>query len=263
MSTGICWINDTDVTALGMTLRSGTDGWMDGTTVQRETVMIPRRHGAHVSDFGEKQPRIIQLVGQLDPSTVTGRLAEVDTVMDHLQGELEVRFSDAPNKVMTGWLRSVRTMELTPYYSIPDLVLTINIHCDDPVKYDRYHQVISFGTSGAEVPLGTEQNTGTVEIMGAASTPILYYKDQTGAQQEYMSFSNTLAAGAWMRVDLDRKRIRLFSATGAETNGMSSLASGDFFTLHPAHGNKTAANWPTLSLSTGTGRITYRRAWGA
>lgn len=263
MSTGVCWINDTDVDSLGLELRDGTAGWLDGGLVQRNLVLIPGRHGAHASDYGMKQPRMIRLVGQLDPSTVTGRLSEVDTVMDHLQGELEVRFGDAPNKVMTGWCRAVRTVEMQPSFIIPDLIMTVEIECDDPVKYDRYGRIVSFGTAGAEVPLGTEQSYGTVEIMGAASQPILYYKDQTGTQQEYMSFSNTLAAGAWMKIEMDRKRIRLFSTGGTETNGMSSLASGDFFMAHPAHGNKATDTWPTLSLSTGTGRILYRRAWGA
>lgn len=263
MSTGICWINDTDVDALGLELRAGTDGWLHGIKTQRVTTAIPGRHGGISSDYTLHTPRMISLVGQLNPTAVSGRLSEIDTVMDHLQGELEIRFGDAEDKVMTGHVYRVGGVEMVPSFYVPDVITTIEIQCDDPVKYDRYGRVVSFGTVAAEVPLGSEQNVGVIEIMGAASAPILYYKDQAGTQQEYMSFSNTLASGAWMRIDLYRKRVRLFSATGAESNGMSSLASGDFFTLHPAHGNKAAANWPTLSLSTGTGRILYRRAWTA
>ena len=146
-----------------------------------------------------------------------------------------------------------------PYGGQPYVNVTLSFVADDPSWYDRNARAVGLSTSAAEVPLGTLPSYGTLYLQGANS-PTITYKAASGETVATMALTYTWASGDVYRVDLGLQTIDRI-ATGTRTNAASVFTSGSFFALDPRDGDADAADWPTLTLSTGSGVVYYLRRW--
>lgn len=142
----------------------------------------------------------------------------------------------------------------------------ITFVCANPYWFDLSPSTVAFTTATA-IPLGTAPSIGrdawsaVITITGSAVNPTLTYKDYTGATVGTMVFTHTVAAGDSLVIDCGRRTVtKIVSAVSS--NAMSTLTAGYAFpALSPDDASFSASLWPTLTTSTGSGSITYYRAW--
>jgi phage-related protein len=142
----------------------------------------------------------------------------------------------------------------------------------DPLAYKTTSESVSFTTATA-IPLGTATSKGNISvpskirITGAASFPILTYKNSAGATIAEMSFTGySPLASDFIEIDLARGLVTK-SVSGQVSNAMNALAPGwNFPALDPADGVYLTSSWPTLEITSvlgpvGTGLATYTKAY--
>jgi phage-related protein len=138
--------------------------------------------------------------------------------------------------------------------------------CPIPYWLDISPTTVAF-TSATDIPLGTAASAGRDEwaaiitITGAATTPTLTYKDYTGATVGTMAFSYSPLGGDSLVIDCGRHLVTKV-VSGVSSNAIGSLTAGYTFpALLNVDASFVASLWPTLEVSSGTGSVTYYRAW--
>ncbi len=141
--------------------------------------------------------------------------------------------------------------------------VTLEFVCPMPYAVATTADTLAFGSTAVRVPLGTAPSIGrddwsaTIEIIGAATTPTLTYKNASGDTVGSMVFTYSPAAGDHIRIDLGRKLVQR-RVSGTWSNAFTYLTAGYAFpALDPTDGNVSGALWPSLTVSSGTGILTY------
>lgn len=139
--------------------------------------------------------------------------------------------------------------------------------CPLPYAIALAPNTYSFGATPVDIPLGTapsglrDQWSAMIEIVGASTTPTLSYYNKNGDVVSTMAFTYSPLAGDLIRVDLGRKRVRRV-VSGVESNCMPFLvAPYAFAALDPGDGLIRSAQYPKLSVSSGTASIRLFQAW--
>src|SRR5262245_23599330 len=194
---GYFFINDHDVeTDLGLTVVPSAMA-DSGLQLARETVIIPNTLTAFANPDFVAQPRIITLGIQVRPATVAARRAALNTLLDVAPIGLlhELRFGDGPDFVIKGYVRSDGFVNLVPSHPLdfPTGVLTLDFACPDPAWLDRSSRSIAFAATRTDIPGGTLYNDGVVWLMGAATTPVLTLRKNTGDPAGSMTFATVTA----------------------------------------------------------------------
>ena len=262
------FVNDFDTSSLGLVV-TGVDGWRDAPATRDRTTQLPTRVGAVIlAPEAETAPRQLVIDGVIDPTAAgkAGSLANVRAAINELQaliyrGTIEVRFADEPDVFVLARGEQAQLIATPPQFMNPKSRVQIRLFCPDPLRYDRNGSVVGFGVSPrAGVPLGTAVSAPVIRVMGAATNPVITYRDKSGVVRMTMGFTVTLAATDYLEIDCELFTIKKF-ASGVETNGITLLTSGDFIALDPQDGDYANAVWPTLEVSAGSGEVLYRRAW--
>ncbi len=261
------YVNDFDTSSLGLIV-SSVEGWRDGLATRDRTTQLPTRVGAVIlAPEAETATRQLTIDGVLDPShagkalTLANLRAALNELQDKLyRGTIEVRFSDEPDIFVLARCEQGNLIATPPQFMNPKSRVQIRLQCPDPLRYDRNGSVVGFGTTRQGVPLGTAVSAPVIRIMGAATNPVISYRDKSGTVKQTMGFTVTLAATDYLEIDCELFTIKKF-ASGVETNGISLLTSGDFIALDPQDGDFAASVWPTLEVSAGSGECLYRRSW--
>lgn len=122
----------------------------------------------------------------------------------------------------------------------------------DPRTYAVSDSVVAF-TTATDMPLGTAPTEPIIRLSGGTN-PILIYRDSTGTEVARMEFT---WSGTYIDIDMDRKTV----IDNAAANQVSTLTTGEFFSLDPYDGDYPTSDWPTLEVNSGSGSATYRKAY--
>jgi phage-related protein len=238
-----------------------TENWGAGLRTTYPSAALPGGIGSVRSDAGSVQPRTIPIGIKVKAATLSERDARLAHLRSLFRGDVVLRFGDAPWKKITGKCVAESSAGIAPTsgFAIADVVATFEIECADPVKYDVDETVLAFSTNTA-VPVGDIRHGGVIRITGAATNPTVTYKNSAGTTIATLGLTDIIASGDWVEIDLDRRTIRR-SVSGVVTYNAALRTSGDYFWIDPDDASGTSN--PTLSVSSGTGQITYRRRWGS
>jgi len=256
----ILYINDKPLEDLGLGPR--TANWWDSVRFERPVIQLANQLGQVAGDVGLGSPRELTIECILQATSVSDRRTKLDAISRELGlGACELRVQDDEDRVLLARLvnYSAAPFSDNPYGGQPYVEIELQLVADDPAWYDRYAVGIGLSTSAAEVPLGTLPSDAVLYLEGASS-PTVTYAAHSGETVSTLELSYTWASGDVYRVDLGLQTIDKI-ASGTRTNGISVYSTGDFFALDPRDGDADASDWPTITLSTGSGVAYYRRRW--
>jgi phage-related protein len=257
------WINDVSAEDLGFASgdASALEQWGAALDVNFRSSPVPGFSGHIVGGSPTSPPRIVPLSAVISADTIGERNALLQTLMSNLQGRLELRFSDEPDRILYGVCTKAVSSGASDAWSfaLPDLRVSVEITCMDAAKYDRNVQTLAFGSARQSMPMGNMPHDGTLYIMGAATTPVITYRNMAGDSVQTMTLS-TLGGDDYYAIDLLRKKITRYDATVA-SDALDEWTAGDFPVFDPGDCDVEAGIYPTLEVSSGSGLLVYRRRW--
>lgn len=260
---GVVWVNDVDLHDLGFAA-TALPGWADGIAVNRDLTEVAGRVGVVGSAITTTPARVIQIQGLVRGEAMTDRRTALRAIRAHCIGTVQLRFGDAPDQYIEGYLSDSRATvqrRATEFTPGVEWLVTLQFTCPDPAFYDVQETTIEFGSTPVGIPIGNLPLGGVVRIAGPATSPVLQYHDGLGAIVEAMTFTGSLGAGEWWDVDLSNGRIT--DAAGDNALGAwGGLLTGEaFITPSPHDGVFASELWPAMSVTSGAGSYTYRRAY--
>ena len=266
---GILFLNGNDATttygfelveAPGL-LAMGGHTYQTAAVVQRTGVLL-----------GTARPTIearqLRLQGYITGSTLADAVSKLDT--------LKAAIGTAPCSIRTAWdttrqywgvLTAAPAGPNSAYWQTY-LAVELDFLLFDPLSYKTTSETVAFTTGATAIPLGTAPSKGNravtskITITGAATTPILIYKNSAGVEVSRMSFTGySPLSGDTIEIDIARGLVEKV-VSGLRSNAMGDLAAGwTFPALDPADGVYLTSSWPTLEVTSGSGSITYTKAY--
>ena len=255
-------INGLTPTQMGLTV-ADLAGWADGPSTSRGFVPRPGAFGGFASDLESVAPRTMRIVGLVTGQTVATRDAALSTVMQNLEGTLEVEFDDSPNKVMICRLSSVTTAGVVSQsFVVSDLRVTIDLVAVQGVKLDKYSSIVRCKASTANdgILVGTAPTLGRIWVHNATN-PVFTLSDFRGNSVESLTLTATIGAAESVLIDLYTQAIYDVDTEVTFTRNDAYLTAGDFFEVKPEYADRANSVWPKLSVSSGEGWFEFRRAW--
>jgi phage-related protein len=259
---GLLMINNTNARTLGFVLESAS-GWLDVPSRTRATVVRPARAGAYPSAATQEGPRKLSLAGTVMGSTADEVRANIDALRALLLSvqPAVISFPDSPLRYVSAYLdQYVTEIGAGPSMIAKALRARIDLSLLEPYAYDIDAQAIPVAAGINRAPLGTAPSFPVITIAGAAVNPVLSLYRYDGTLLGTLGLALTTVAGDSLVIDMDRKTI---TKNGASV--LAALASGDFFALDPVQaqlGLGSAAGFQGyVTVSSGAGTMSYRRAW--
>jgi hypothetical protein len=256
------YLNELDLGTLGFVVEA-VDGLRDGPSVKWPTVTLPGRAGALVLDGRPSSaPRQITIHGTLRGGTVAGLMTALGQLQGVLRGgALELRAVDTTDRMVLCRYRERSTVGTFPQLTSPDAKVVIALEAADPYWYARQPtMVVGPAAFRVSCPLGAVPSAPVTQILGAATNPVLTYRNSAGDSQGTMGFTVTLASTDYLEIDHHHRRITTY-ASGVSSDGTALFTSGDWLTLYPEDGDSVLSVWPTLETSAGSLVVSYRKAW--
>lgn len=244
----------------GLVVRSGASGIRGSVPVSYPTQRVPDRFDAvRTATKPQHQARSIVVPGTVvadDMATMHQRLHQLKSYLAP-GPERTVRLVDDETVEFLARVQQVDGQPVRPDQIQPWTEVAIRFQADDPRIWDVDQQNVGIDGTPTAMPLGTAPVAPVVRIDGSATNPALTYADDGGATVETLSLTISIGAGDWIEVDMDRKTI----VDQAGASQISALSGGDFFRLDPTDGDYATSSWPQVSVSSGTGTVTYRKAY--
>lgn len=255
------YLNDYDLAGLGFILEA-VEGWNDAPSVRDRVTQLPGRPGTiALAPEAETAPRALSFRGVIRATSLAGVRTSMAALQERLyRGTVEVRLSDDPDKVFFARTEEQVRIVTPPQFASPHTRLSWRMTCPDPLRYDRNGTVIGFSSARGATPLGSAPSLPVLRIMGAATNPVITYRNAAGESIGTMGFTITLAATDYLEIDCELMTVTKV-VSGVATSVPTILTSGDFLLLDPQDGSYPDSVWPTLEVSAGTGEALYRKAW--
>lgn len=257
------YVSDYDTSRNGLIVER-VDGWIDGLAAADRVTLLPGRvGGVQLPPEAETAPRTITVSGVMKGSSLANLRSNMDSLKERLyRGVVEVRFVDQTDRYVNARCQGFQVPVTAPQFLNPRQRVSFSLLCPDPLIYSTQPTVVGTGSTATRVllPLGNAPSAPVIKIMGAATNPVLTYRDFRGTSRQTMGFTVTLAATDYLEIDCEMATVTLV-ASGARTNGMALWTSGDFPVFDPQDGEFDGSNWPTLEVTPGTFEALYRRSW--
>ena len=264
------WINDFDITRIGMQVSSEIDEHRSGLTFPDRTTRLPGRVGtiALAREF-ESTPRRISITAvqtAINSSRITDDIA--DMKLRAYAGQVELRFIDNPDRVFYARCEGFRTQLIAPGLRVSNTVnhrIRMTFLCQDPLAYDRNSSIVGFSTAPAQVPLGSGVSTPTFVIQGPStgSALTLTYKNIAGQTIKSLKLNGAAAVmSSTEAITIDCEKSNITHSDGTDLASiLTSTSAFPFF--DPQDGAGSDGPWPTIELSaTGVAcEAQYRRAY--
>lgn len=215
-----------------------------------------------------EQTRTLTITGFTKAASRTGIPAIIDWVTEVAgTGLVEIAGPYSTGRAYYGVLQALPVEQAEKSILDGWANLTLTFLCPYPYALSTTASTIAFGSTFVDIPLGTAPSMGRdnwsalIEIVGAATTPTLTYGDWAGNTVGTMVFTNSPSAGDSILIDCGRRRVQTITS-GTLANGMTNLTAGYAWpSLDPGDGYVYGSLWPKLKTSSGTGIITYYKAW--
>ena len=265
------WSNDFDITRIGMLVGDLVDEHRSGLTFPDRTTKLPGRVGtiALAREF-ESSPRRI-VVEAVQTAQSSSRIVDdiADMKLRAYNGEVELRFTDNPDRIYYARCESFKTTLMAPSLRVGGKQAMHRVRmtwlCQDPLAYDRNSSVIGFSTAKAEVPLGSAISTPTIIIHGPSTGSVLTltYKDIAGVVQTSLKLSGAAAVmSSTEAITIDNELSNIDHSDGTDLTSSLTSTSGFIF-FDPQDGAGSDGPWGTIELSAAgvSCEALYRRAW--
>lgn len=267
MSTGI-WVNDYPLDAVGFLLMPGTVGWQDGGSRKYPTIAIPGYAGLLRTGLPAVDSRVITCKGFVDRQASQAQAVQIVDAVKAIcgAGTNEVRFVDKTDRTFLADLTDAKvaggTVQFLDTYRTIELTFTANL----PAGFDQAGRTTAFSATPANLFPGSAPIVPVLRIFanaGLATNPTITYRDLAGNIRGQLALTQVLATTDYLEINLDTKVISR-SLSGV-ISGPVPIASGDFFAIDPADGDRVNGIGPTIevtaSAGTPTGVAYYRRMW--
>lgn len=263
-------VNGQDLNGLGVYLAS-VEGVHDAVDRIWQTTTIRGRAGSIIQSPVREPGRVLKLTGTLTSTakTIQGLLTNADTVKDLLRsGMLRIVRTDGASpvnvKYIDGYVTSLGLKHLGHPINQTDDTLTCTVQCRDAYWRDQEPTIRHAAVAGTRytLPHGTAPSSPIIRIMGAATNPVLTYRDAGGTAQRTMTFTVVLAAtNDWLDIDMRAGKITKW-ASGVSSNGRSLLTSGNpIFGIDPQDGDWATSQYTTIEVSAGTAMCLWHKQW--
>jgi hypothetical protein len=259
-------INGRDLDLDGFLL-VGLSGWASPPAWQRTVTALPDVHGVVPATRTTVDVRQMRMVVRIMCSTLSERQTKLQTLQDRISGLLTLRFDDWPGRVVRALAGAISVASVDPggAFAIPAIEVTIPLVAYDGASYDAEPRVLALTTTPAAVSVGTLPSTGVLRLDGswsAGASRTVTVRHANGQSTATLTFTaptgQSLAAADVLEIDLSRRYVTKVTGAGVRTNAYSWKASGNWFGVDPAWGDRATSRFPTLELSTGTGTFLYR-----
>jgi hypothetical protein len=261
------YLDDTAIEDMGMILYEGAP-YLGGFTRTREHTPWPGRAGTVAASQATTGPRLIRMVVDVPCSTPAQRTALLDLYGDLLTGTKEVRYADAPDRVMRGQCRVFEAdIPVAPRWVNLEPRVVVEIECPIAHRWDAQPQSRVLSSTPTPIPVGTLAHGGLVTVMGASAgalstTTTLRYRGISGVVLGELTLTPALLAGEYALIDLNLATITKVSTAGVRSDAYAwKTGGGTWFKLYPRDGTRALGAWPTLELTAGSGLYVFRRNW--
>jgi phage-related protein len=200
-------------------------------------------------------PLSLKLSGDLSE-----RRANFNTVMAHLDGLLQLEWTDAVGYAQFARLDTVgaRALYESQAYVLGELLLDLELILDAPVLLALSPSVIGVSSTAANLAgLGTLPCSGKFYFPPTtANLTITYKHGLTRETITTLTLSGSTGAGLALEVDCARETLYTWSTTtGARVSVLSLYSSGDFPVFDPGDGD---TSYPPTIESNHSGVVHYR-----
>lgn len=244
----------------------GVPGWLDGAGRTPGVANLVEAMGGILTTkvYGTRE---LQIAGTMKSTTVQLLRDAEHQIRDLLNAgvsTIQVNDGSTPTRTVRGSLRSLSMTPLVPSLGGLATRVQASFLCPDPtwkaIEPTVRHLVAA--ATRYDLALGTAPSMPIIEIMGAATTPTVTYRD-AGGQSVWALTLPTLTSTESMLIDCTRGVITKY-ASGVATDGISLLTAGQTYfpkPFDPQDGNYALAFYPSIETSTGTGRAIYYKRW--
>lgn len=269
MASSIITLNGYDLdTDLGL-IPTTLPGFLGSEPRSLVTLDIPGQPG--VTDAGVTPrigAKILTINAMVKASSETTLYATLDRAKQAAgRGICEIKGPYSTTRAWYGTLQPFSAEAFMPTQLNGWANVTLAFLCQSPFMVDTAPSTLSFGSTAVDVPLGTAPSRGRdqwsaiIEIVGAATTPTLTWKNASGDTLGTMAFTYSPSAGDSISVDLGRKLVTR-TVAGVRSNAFSYVTAGYFWSdLSADDGDYYTSAWPKVSVSSGSGSLFYFRHW--
>jgi hypothetical protein len=228
------WINGRDIVDFRCVATS-LSGWSDLSSAQLDAVAISGRAGSWLAIPATYPRRTMRFGLYFTPTSVATRKTELDALMLALQGVIEVRINDDPNRfvyarVASSSLEGVGSASL----AIREALLDLQLESTDPYFYALVAEVTHILCDGATytaVPVGTAPQGGFLRLVGAGTSPCtIVIADRAGTPRYTMTLTTTWTAAEYVDIDFDQWTITRWNNV-TSTNIMATLGTTETFPI--------------------------------
>ncbi len=264
------WINDFDLTRIGVTVTDVVDNHRAGLSFPGRTTALPGRVGtvALAREF-ESTPRRITVEADQVAASSTQIISNVDDLkLRAYAGEIELRFDDDQDRVFFARCEDFRATLNAPAFRKSGQVrhrVRMTFLCQDPLSYSRNSSVVGFSTAKAEVPLGSAISTPTLLVHGPSTASGFTILLKDFAQNTVSGFKLNGAAAVLSSTEaitIDSEKSTITHTDGTNLIGiLTSTSAFPFF--DPQNGGGSTGPWPTIEIdSTGVAcEARFRKAF--
>lgn len=246
------FINDAPLSRYGLAPVT-SDGRVSFATGSFILTEIPETSGVQMIDREFDRPRRLTIPVRIRGDNVAGFNTNRHRIADLLQGALEVRFSDLPDRILRCQYESLNSGGgPNPEFLSENRPFELVLVAADPFFADRFAGQVANGP----IPVGTAPTEIISEIGGPLTTDLtLKLADIRGNTVAQLKWTATLAAGEWLEIQHVRSMVRKFTAVGAAANAMNDIdetvADFGFFMIDPDLANRDQGLYPEISTVAG------------
>ncbi len=264
------WINDFDMTRIGVVVDSVIQRHRAGLSFPDRTTSLPGRVGtiALAREF-ESTPRRVTVQATQTASSRGQLLTDVMELKRRCYaGTVELSFADDTDRIFLARCDDVDVTLMAP--GLPNAGISrhtvrLSFLCQDPLIYDRFGTVASFSTAPGETPLGSAPSLPTVRVFGPSTgSGFTYtYKDAGGTAQAAMTLSGAAAVmSSTESIVFDHELSKITHSDGSNLLSIMSSTS-EFFALDPQNAVGSTGPYPTIEIgATGvSGEALFKRAF--
>lgn len=254
-------INGRTLESLGLEISDQGAVW-SAPQIDRSTSTMLGRVGVRTSTLAVSPSRTLTLILPL-PESPSARRGALDRILSHLDGLLEMEWSDAPGRVQYGRLERAETVArfASVAWTLGHLSMPLQVVIDTPLWFEREASTIGLAAdTPTPVPVGTMPSAPLIEITTATGDITIQYRGITGTVLSSLVISDpNLDPGETLVIDCVTERI--FVAAGQTLTAANALYSSGSFPVFDS-GDADWANdvYPTIEIDT-PALLTYRRVY--
>lgn len=260
----IVYVGNVDLSTLGFRA-TAIPGWRDATRRSYGMTQIPG--GVNIpAPLATVEPRVLRIAGLLgdDNDTWSERATKLDLLTAAIgRTDRLIHFGDVTARKVTGRLLGAQVAPVAAAMEKmtgAPWVVTLEFWCPDPRYIDSSSSSVTAITTAKAIPAGTARMGGVLVISGGTN-PVITAKDSSGNTVGVMTLT---AANTGKTITLDFGLKRITTTIDGVTNGLdlwTGWKTESWIMLDPAHWVFGTSSWMTLAVSSGTGVLTYHKAW--